>query len=150
MGEMKYTKEFVIEFAKLVRAYYYKSIDELFDNFTDAIGGFNEFKLSRDPQQSIFIQVLFSAAEMCNVTMEEIASGRKYGDIPTAKQLTSKILSELGYSQELITKELPELGKRNAVQQQIMKAGQYEERNVLFANVLNQLRGQFDIGKDKP
>ena len=137
-----YTREFVLEFAQLVRGNPMETIDELFDRFFEC---YEQPEPAPEPQ-NIFLNVLISATERCNVTMEELESGRKYGDIPTVKQLTSKVLSELEHSQEKIAKELPMLGKRNAVQKQITTATRYAVNNKKpFLNVLVQLREKFNV-----
>ena len=145
---MKYTKEFVIEFANLARGNPMEPIEDLLDRFFECYQGDDLEQPPPEQQQNIYYQVLAAAAEMCNVTLSELQSGKKYGDIPTVKQLTSKILSELEFSQEKIAKELPLLGKRNAIQQQVQAATKYSEHKP-FRNVLEQLRERFDIEIEK-
>lgn len=138
-----YSREFVITFGDLARKYRNIPLEELFDHAFEATEATNPEAGPPEQQQNIFFQVMAAAAEMCNVTMAELESGNKYGDIPTVKQLTSKILSELEFSQKKIAVELPMLGKRNAIQQQVTAANKYAKSKKSFRVVLEQLREKF-------
>ena len=69
-------KQFVLDFAE----YYNGSqapVEEVFDTFLA------EQESKPEPELGICLLVLESAAEMCNVSMIEIESGLKYGELPT-------------------------------------------------------------------
>ena len=137
---MTFNKQFVISFAEY---------------FLEAGGGpvydaFNTFlkkyiKEEEGPEPGIHMQVLEAAAEMCGITLTELQSGKKYGDIPTCKQLASKVLSELKCTEHSINKALPFMGHRGTIHSQIMAAAKYEKTELNFRVCLNQLRERFGL-----
>ncbi len=137
---MRFNKEFVLGFANLTRDQE-GDIEEMFDEFLE--------NYMKDPDESaediIYMDVLEEAAEMCSISMEELESGRKYGDIPTCKQMTSKVLHELKCTEESISRNLPLLGGRGTVHSQIMAAAKFERTELNFRVCLNQLRERFDL-----
>ena len=135
---MKYNKQFVIEFGNLCRT----STETTEKLFTELESKYTKEHIET---KGIYMEVLEASSEMCGVTMDELHSGQKYGDIPTCKQITSKILSEMRYSEENIAANLPALGKRGTVHSQIKAAGEYEEHNKTYRVVLNQMRSKFEI-----
>ena len=136
-----YSKDFVIEFAE-----YFKAGDapvyDAFNTFLDKY--LNE---PEEPDPNIYHQVLEAAAEMTNVTMMELSSGKKYGDLPSCKQMTSKVLSELKCSEESIALNLPMMGRRGTIHSQIKAASKYEGQEKNYRVVLNQLRSRFGLIK---
>ncbi len=136
---MRFNKEFVIDFAS-----FYRTGDApIYEAFDAFLGKY--LKEAEKPEPGIYLQVLQTAAEMCNVTMDELSGGRKYGEIPTCKQMASKILHELKCSEESIAKELPVMGVRGTVHSQIMAASKYENSEPSYKVVMMQLRERFGI-----
>lgn len=133
-----YSKQFVLDFAE-----YFKAGDTpVYEAFT----AFLEMEEEEpDPDTKIYMEVLSMAAELCNVSMQELESGLKYGALPTVKQITSKILHELGHSEHFIANNLPVMRNRNTVHSQRMAANRYEAQEIGYRNVLNQLREAFGI-----
>ncbi len=136
---MKFNKQFCISFAE-----YFATNDldiyQAFDKFLDKY-----LKEPEKPEPGIYLQVLEAAAEFCNITLDELCSGRKYGDIPSCKQMTSKVLHELKCSEKSIAENLPMLGPRATVHSQIMAAARYTRSEKGFRLVINQLRERFGI-----
>lgn len=100
-----------------------------------------------EPDPNIYHQVLEAAAEMTNVTITELSSGKKYGNIPSCKQMTSKVLSELKCSEKSIALNLPMMGRRGTIHSQIKAASKYEGQEKSYRVVLNQLRSRFGLIK---
>ena len=140
---MIYSKTFIIGFAKFTQeenihpddnAFY----NELFDRYLDE-------QKKPEPEPGICEQVLEAAAEMTNVSMDELSSGKKYGDIPTCKQITSKILHELKCSDETIASKLPQMGSAGSIKSRREAAAKYQKTEKNYRQVLNQLRERFGI-----
>ena len=134
----QYSKTVLLKFAEEARKYPEAILPDLFDLFVDS-------KKDLD----IFNQVLDASCELCNISFEEVKSGRRYGNIPFCRQLTSRILSEMGYSETLIAKSLPALGKRGAIISQIQTSKNDEATNPSYAGVLTELRKRFNLNNDK-
>lgn len=140
---MKYNKDFIIGFAE-----YFKTSD---DSVYDAFDIFEVLKEQEkpdpkpEPEQGICLQVLEAAAEMCSVSMDELSNGKKYGDIPTCKQMTAKILHELKCSDETIANELPQMGSVGSIRSRREAAARYEKVEKNYRQVMNQLRSKFGI-----
>lgn len=137
---MRYTKDFVIGFAE-----YFKTQDlpvyQAFDIFE--VLKENE-KLHTEP--SIYMQVLQATAEMTNVTMSELAGGKKYGEIPICKQISCAILHELKCSDESISKELLiQMGGVGSIRSRRLAAVRYESTERNYRLVLMQLRTKFNV-----
>ncbi len=136
---MKFNRQFCTDFAE----YYTGSttpVNDAFDTFLE-----ESLKGPEEPESKIYMQVLESAAEMCGVSMNELSNGRKYGEIPTCKQITCKILHELKCSNSDIIKELPQLGGYQSIRSRRIKATEYEETERSFKLVLMQLRTKFNV-----
>ena len=131
-----YSKQFVLDFAE----YYTGSEAPVLESFNTFLEMEEE---EPDPDTKIYMEVLSMAAELCNVSMQELNSGLKYGALPTVKQLTAKILHELGHSEHFIANNLPVMRNRNTVHSQRMAANRYEAQEEGYRNVLNQLREAF-------
>lgn len=138
MDKELFDKAFCLEFADMVRGRP-GNLEEMLNKFIA------DKQNPEDEPEKIYTEVLTAASEMSNVTMDELESGKKYGDLPTCKQLTSKILHELGFKEKDISKNLPMLGLRITVHKQITKAGEYEESDKNFRKVLVQLRSKFEL-----
>lgn len=140
---MKYNRQFCISFAKFVQEENILPDDDynqLFDEFEKKYSGEPE-----KPEPAIYNQVLEAAAEMCNVTRDELESGRKYGEIPSCKQMTCKILFELSNSDETIAHMLPMMGSVGSVRSRRAAASKYERTERSYRVVMNQLRERFGI-----
>ena len=136
---MNFNKQFCTDFAEYFttsKLPVYRAFDKFLDKY---------LKEPERPEPGIYLEVLEAAAEFCNVTLDELCSGKKYGDIPTCKQMVSKVLHELKCSEESIALNLPMLGPRGTVHSQIMAATKYARSEKGFRLVLNQLRERFGI-----
>lgn len=129
-----YTKTTAINFAKFAREYDQADLYELFDHFIET-----------QQDMDIFNRVLYAACEMNNVSIREMQGRHRYGNIPITKQMTSRILSELGYHESDIAMNLKELGTRSTIYSQIRTSKNDEETNVNYARILNQLRERFSL-----
>lgn len=132
-------KAFTIGFAEYYRNYS-GTVNDAFDTFLDE-------KKKPEPEPGICLQVLEATAEMCGVSMQEIGSGKKYGEIPTVKQISAKILHELKCSDETIASALPQMGSYGSIRSRRDAAGRYEKQEKSYRQVLEQLRDKFNIEK---
>ena len=131
-------KQFILDFAE----YYNGSqapVEEAFDTFLA------EQDSKPEPEPGICEQVLEAAAEMCNISLDELASGKKYGEIPTCKQISAQILHELKCSDETIAKNLPQMGSAGSIRSRREAAVRYQKTEANYRKVLNQLRERFGI-----
>ena len=134
---MMFNKGFVVDFAEYYRDHH-GTVSDAFDTFL-------EERKKPEPEPGICEQVLEAAAEMTNVTQDELTNGKKYGDIPTCKQMTAKILHELKCSDETIASKLPQMGSYGSVRSRREAAARYEKVEKNYRLVMNQLRSKFGI-----
>ena len=136
---MKFNRQFCTDFAE----YYTGSttpVNDAFDTFLE-----ESLKGPEETEPKIYMQVLEAAAEMCGVSLDELSNGKKYGEIPSCKQMTCKILSELRCSDSDIVKELPQMGGYQSIRSRRMAATRYESTERNYRLVLMQLRTKFNV-----
>ena len=138
---MKYNRKFCIDFANMVRGRP-GDIEEMFDKFLD---GREKPDPKPEPEPGICEQVLEAAAEMCGVSMDELSNGKKYGSIPSCKQLTAKILNELKCSDVTIASKLPQMGTVGTIRSRREAAAKYQKVEAKYLAVMNQLREKFGL-----
>ena len=109
----------------------------------DAFAAFLNEQKKPESEPGICLEVLEAAAEMCGVSMNELSNGRKYGNIPTVKQLTAKILHELKCSDETIASKLPQMGSYGSVRSRREAAARRAKGEKNYRAVLEQLRKKF-------
>ena len=146
---MNYNRQIIINFAKFVHEYNFLPGDDadyngLLDTFLDSQDKPNP---KPEPEQGICLQVLEAAAEMCGISMNELDNGKKYGQIPSCKQMTAKILHELKCPDGTIASKLPQMGSVGSIRSRREAAARREnsggEKN--YRQVLGQLRSKFNI-----
>ena len=136
---MKFDKQFVIAFAE----YYHTGTNTLYSTFDTFLDKY--LKEQEKPPPGIHLQVLEAAAEMTNVSMNELESGKKYGNLPTCKQFSAQILHELKCSDKTIANELPQMGSVGSIRSRREAASKYEKAENNYRLVMNQLRNKFGI-----
>ncbi len=138
-----YSRQLTIDFAAHARNQP-GELEDLLDTFMDSQDKLNP---KPEPELGICLQVLEAAAEMCGISMNELDNGKKYGQIPSCKQMTAKILHELKCSDATISSKLPQMGSVGSIRSRREAASRYEksptEKN--YRKVLAQLRSKFGI-----
>ena len=138
---MNYNRRLTLEFASHARRKH-GELEELLNAFIEEM---EKPDPKPEPELGICFQVLEAAAEMTCVTMDEINSGRKYGSIPSCKQITCKILNELKCPDATIASKLPQMGSYGSVRSRRAAAIRYEQTEKSYRLVLAQLREKFNI-----
>lgn len=92
------------------------------------------------PDTSIFSKIELSVSEMCGISIQELKSGRKYGQIPTAKQLIVRILTELEYKPGTILENMPYMSNTQSIRSRYYASRTFEKYDKRFRIVLEQLK----------
>ena len=138
---MNYNRRLTLEFAAYTRSRS-GELEELLNAFIKEI---EKPDPKPEPEVGVCLQVLESAAEMTNVSLQELSSGKKYGNLPSCKQLTALVLHELKCSDATIASKLPQMGTAGSVRSRRQAAGRYEKQEKSYRQVLEQLRTKFGI-----
>lgn len=123
-----YTKQFLFKFAAEARKYPQADLDDLLSIFIES-----------EDDKFTYMRVLDDVMERTKISHSELKSKRRYGRIPECKQITSRVLNEIGYSENRIAELLPELGGRITIHSQIAKSKDLEYSDKNYAMILNQL-----------
>lgn len=138
---MNYNRQLALDFAAHARSKL-GDLGELLDTFIEKM---EKPDPKPEPELGICEQVLEAAAEMTNVSIQELSSGKKYGNLPSCKQLTALVLHELKCSDATIASKLPQMGTAGSVRSRRQAAGRYEKQEKSYRQVLEQLRKKFNI-----
>lgn len=138
---MNYNRQLVLGFAAYARNNF-GELEGLLNTFIEEMEKPNP---KPEPEVGVCLQVLESAAEMTGVTMDELSSGKKYGSIPSCKQICAQILHELKCSDETIASNLPQMGTIGSIRSRREAAVKYQKVEKNYRQVLNQLRERFGI-----
>lgn len=81
--------------------------------------------------------------EACGVTVDEIRSNRKYGNIPAARQIICYITYEMGYTEEVIAEAYGM--KRESVHHRRTKAIDFMDTEYVYRNIVKNLSKRFGL-----
>lgn len=105
-----YNKQYLISFADYARKYPKVDLTGLLKQF-DRLNGYKEK----------YYDVIETACELTGVSIPELKSGRRYGNIPACKKLLIHVLTSMSIPFDEINQLFPELGSEKYIETTCMK-----------------------------